>query len=272
MNIYSTRTPSTRRRGRPLGSKNKPKSIPYNRYVKYRGKFVKRNRKKKIPFAMYNSLYHEQVRTKLTYCQTVTISPATGSDVQQYLLNGLHISDHTDISNTHQAAFYSQWKDLYNNYRVIGARWSVTFSPSLSNADVTAQAVTIGAGDSVALMQPERNRHICFWECDRNPTVKFTQPGDRNFLRETGNRMQGVKWCTGPYSLNSKKTLTGKSNIKEYFHDKDLYDDSTAVGSNPTYPIYLTVGAMSEDGGATNDVRMNVTIHYIVEFTGQVDI
>lgn len=256
-------------------------TMPHRRYAsryrkrrtgakKYQKKF-KSNTKPR--FVLFNNILQESIRTRLTYIETETLDPGTGSDYHQYLLNGVYRPDHTDGANTHQPAFMPEWSNYYNNYRVVGCKWTVTFRNHLAAADMTDLVQTTGPNSSAYLLDnPARYDHILYWEADNNATPKFTESTDRRFLRETGGQMSGVKWCYGPTKKEGVKTLTGSSNIRDEFVDKDHYLDATPISSDPTNELYLTVGAMSTDGNDTNQVKFDIKIEYLVEFTSLQDI
>lgn len=211
-------------------------------------------------------ILQEKVRTWLNYVDTKTVAPSTGMANHVFNLANIYDPDVTGIG--HQPAFHDQWASYYNKYRVIGARYTVTFRRGMQDSDVAQQMqLHTGTADSYPyiLKQDWRDRHILFVETNPTNTFNFTEAADLNFLRETGKKMSGVDWKLGP----GPKGTTMKSYVKvaNAVWSPEQEDDYTAIGASPSNAVYLNVGAMSKTGDYTNAVGFDIKIQFLVEFS-----
>jgi len=217
-------------------------------------------------------LVQEKVKTWLTYVDTKTISPSSGMANHVFGVNNIHDPDWT--GGGHRPFFYNQFAALYQKYRVLGVKYTVTFRSHLSDANIQSQKQThIGATDvyPYILNKEWRNEHVLFTEvADTGAGFDFTEAVDLNGLRESGNQMSGVQWKYGPNRSGS--TISGYINPKNVLTDPDKYEQATSFGATPTHGCYLAVGAMSKDGGNSNDIRFDIRMKILVELTSPVDV
>lgn len=183
-------------------------------------------------------------------------------------LGSIFDPDYTGVG--HQPAFHDQWATLYNRYRVIGVRYKVIFRTGMQDTDVQQQMqthtdLTSGETYPYILKQDWRDRHIVFTEVNEDLSWDFTEATDKNFLRETGNKMTGVQWRYGPSKRGT--VLSGYVNPKNLKWNTDEVGNSNVMGAGPTYPFYLNVGAMSKTGDTTNAIGFDIKLNYLVEFS-----
>lgn len=215
------------------------------------------------PLVSYKRLLKPKVLTKMTYCDTKTIGPGSSMVNHQFMINSIFDPDYTGIG--HQPAFHDEWQTIYSHYRVMAAKVTVKFRPNLTDANVAAQKQThTGVADAYPyiLPQSQRNRVIHFMELNQTTTFPYTEAVDLNCLREGLYPSDTVKWSEGPSS-----TLSWNIDIRKHLFETSNFENPGAMGSNPTDAVYLAVGAMSRDGGPTNDVQFDIKIDFMVELS-----
>lgn len=218
----------------------------------------------RTPLVMYKNLLRPKVLTKLTYCDTKTITPGTGMANHVFSMNNLYDPDYTGVG--HQPAFRDEWANIYGHYRVLAAHVRVSFRPVLTDANIQAQKQT-HTGPSAEtypyiLSQPQRNRVIHALEMSQDTSFRYTEAVDLNCLREGLYPPNTIKWSQGPNS-----TFNWNVDIRKHLFETSNFLNPAAVGSAPTDAVYMAVVAMSRDGGATNDVQFDIKIDYMVEFS-----
>lgn len=251
--------------------KRKREYAPSTANKRYRRrKVVRARRAPRIsrPLVSYKKLLAPRVLTKLTYCDTVAVSPATGSARHVFRMNSIQDVDYTGVG--HQPAFHDRWAQLYNQYRVLSCAYQVTFMPYRSdhNANYIGAVDTYPFTDSSAIDQ-RRLPGILFTEVVNKTSAIQSQSGDYNVMRET--KTDALKYVmSGPTPRSY--TIRGSTNLKRLHQDPEDYAKSTAFASNPGKPIYLHCGVMSKfNGGTTSNYHMDVKLVMTVELTDPID-
>lgn len=259
---------------RPRSSRQTTSAMP--RRKTKRGKKIRSYRKRrnivKAPRTVsFAPILQEKVRTWLTYCDTKSLAPGTGSASHVYNLANINDPDYTGVG--HQPAFHDQWATYYQKYRVIAAKYTIRFHRALQNADVTDQAqevVTATGTYPIVLRQPWRDRHILSTELSPTTTFHFSESTDLNFLRETGKKMSGIDWKYGPGPRGT--TMSGYVRMKDVMLAPDAGDAATAFNNTPADACYLSVGCMSKNGSDTNAIGFDIKIQFLCELSGQNDV
>ncbi len=52
----------------------------------------------------------------------------------------------------------------------------------------------------------------------------------------------------------------------------DQSNVATTMATNPAHPVYLTVGAMTNDGGTVCDWQFDIRLRMLVELTEPIDV
>lgn len=177
------------------------------------------------------------------YFQTVRIVSSTGVPAfQRFRANGMYDPDQTGVG--HQPLYYDQISALYNHWKVIGAKISVTFIPTASTT--VPQHVGIIADDDT------------------------TSSLDINTLNEQTDTHKGAiafnnnQPCTIEHNFSAKKVY-GPS----VMGNTRLEGDATA---DPTELFYFTIYNAPIDGSTSVGVDALVTIDYISVWTEQKDV
>ncbi len=219
----------------------------------------------------YNKLVQPKVRTMLSYVDTKLVAPGSAVAVHQFRINSLFDPDYTGLG--HQPAFRDQWNALYTKYRVIKTTWHVTFRPH-RNAVI---GTYVGVTDTYPYVdESHANQNqlpsILFTEVSEDTAHKFTEAGDLNFIRETGKQMRNVQFKTSGPSPTRQYTIRGGALMANVLDGPDQSDVATIMASNPAHPVYLTVGAMSNDGGTVCDWQFDIRLRMLVELSEPIDI
>lgn len=103
------------------------------------------------PNALYSEALPRQMKIMLRYASNITIVTTNGLAYDhQYNLNSIHDPDRTGTG--HQPLAHDQWANLYNRYRVDGARVTVTWL----NSSTLGQTCTIlGSNSTTAITATE---------------------------------------------------------------------------------------------------------------------
>jgi len=80
--------------------------------------------------------FPEKMITTLRYTELLNVSNTGGVSGKLFRLNSLYDPNATDLG--HQPAYFDQYALIYSKYRVISSRIKVTFSPSTSDTETTA--------------------------------------------------------------------------------------------------------------------------------------
>ena len=180
--------------------------------------------------------------------------------------------DPTGATGGHQPAFRDKWAALYSRYRVLRCSWFLTFTPFRQHyhsniaAGGTATGETHPVADATHADQ-YYNPAIIFWELNDSATADQTLAADKNVIRETANKRKDVRYkmtSANPYAVYH---MSGSSGLKSLFDDPDMYDLSTAMGTNPSNQLYINFGVMSKDGGTCSSYRVDIKMTYVVEMS-----
>lgn len=219
---------------------------------------------------MFNKLLQRTLRTKLVYCDTKTIAPGTGSAYHVYRLNNCFDPDFTGVG--HQPAFWDRWTALYENYKVIATKWTVTWSAKRPPSFVNAASGGTSAGETHAVVDSSHadqahNPGILAWQVSEGSGASGREQisaVDKNILRETrSNKTVGYKMTSAhPFrtyrmsGYHTTRSILGPEVANQY--------DSTNGG--PSTNWYLHLAAMSKDGHTMSDYRFDIKLEFIVEF------
>lgn len=240
--------------------------------------FIKRKRYAKRRYGgygrtqivMYDKLLQHKLRTRLTFCDTKTISPSTSAAYQVYRLASIYDPDFTGVG--HQPAFHDQWAALYKHYRVIGVKWSVLFAPKRGAKYFTTGIGGTEISDSSHHDQTHNPGIVCFQVSNISGGTGRQQieAADLNFLRETG-RFRGKDGTVGYKMTSASPTRTyrfkGWTSIKQMVDDPEEYNQANDFGAAAIQQAYLHLGCISKDGGTMADYRVDVRLEYLVELT-----
>lgn len=224
---------------------------------------------------MYNRLVQPKIRTWLTYVDTKSLTIGASSVGHVFRLNDLYDPDLTGIG--HQPAFHDEWAQIYQKYRVLACKWQVVMWPKNTDNTISTHELRsyTGALDNYPYVQekPHLNRHICYVETSADNTFPYTDAVDKNFIRETGMKMEGVTWKYMGMSKNSKVVISGTTSMRHLLPG-DEYEEATALGATPASAnlVFAKVGAMSIDSGASNDVQFDIKLRFLVELSEPNDV
>lgn len=241
----------------------------------------KRYSRAKVPFKLYSGLVQKKLRTSIRYVDTKLLAPGTGVDSHIYHLNNIY--DPQVAFGGHQPAFYAQWNVLYTNYRVISAKYKVSFRPA---ADTTSTDKIINqwasggtaAGETHAVNEGYTSHiagynHIVFLEATDKATSTATEATDKNFLRETARKIPNLSWRYMK-GLDATVSIKGKAAIGRLLNAPSEANLDYGFTSGPAAgdTAYLHIGSMSKDGTYAFPVKIDITIDYIVELTNPTNI
>lgn len=185
-----------------------------------------------------------RIITRHRYCQTITLDGAADSaSTRQFRLNGLY--DPYDLgAGGHQPMGFDQFAALYQNYKVIGAKISVTFVNLTNTLDTGNQYVGIQLHEN-ASYTPQWITQIV----ERGRCV-YRLLGLANSGHD--NVVCSLKW--------SGKKWYGANNFKGG-------DTAGTISANPSQIVYASVfSAADYDGQNPGNCDAMVKIDYIVEW------
>lgn len=272
---YKRRT-SVRRRRRGVGSvarasgrQSRARSgvLARRRVIRRRTRRFKRAGKPRM--VLYKNLVKEKCLTNLRYCDTKQLTPGTTKSTHSFRLNDLNDPDVTGLG--HKPSYITEWTRLYNQYRVISAKWKITFQPyraATKNTYIANDGVDYPFSDSTHY-DMVHSGHIVAWELNNTNLSRLNEASDKNFLRETGKDMDGTAWT---YLHLSNATLKGRGSMRYLLSDPKDANTATALGSSPAAQMFLLVTALSKDSFAAQNVRFDITIDYLVEFSDPIQI
>lgn len=209
-------------------------------------------------FIPRNTLGAPRVVAKLRYATNITLDPtaenlgATGSNVWQFSANGLYDPDIT--STGHQPMFFDNYMSIYQRYRVMYSKISVT---------VVNHAVNTDAG-----VAPTPNyAYRLFILKDGSGGVTSDYATTMNSMIEQGS--PNIKWrFVGPSLTGRLPKLTSAQIPNRTLNLSPR--DNTLVGNasqNPDSAAYWYVGITSADGIVNPPAcTMYITIMYDVHF------
>lgn len=219
-------------------------------------------------FVLYNRLLQPKIRTSLTYCDTKTLTASTGSVGHWFKLSDIHDPDHTGVG--HQPAFHDEWANIYTKYRVIACQWIVKFTPNRNSKHVIA--ATTEAVVDTNHNDMSYNPAIVAVEVADSSTSTYTEPGDKNFIRETAHGQKNVKYkVTGP-NPNKSYYLRGTTFLKNIYDDPNHGNASTLIGTSPNNNVFIRVAKMSKDGTEASQYEVDVRFKFLVEFSDPLNV
>ncbi len=201
---------------------------------RFRRKLVRRRRrfKRKRRMTIKQDPFPNTRLAKLTYCTQVSVNPASsfiGDHV--FRLNSIFDPDFTGTG--HQPYGHDTYELLYEQYRVVGCKATVTYSASAATSNIIALAEITPNSVSASSAEPVMER-------------------------------SNVKWKVS--ETNSPITLVMKWSAKNWFRGNvSANAQGAGFGSNPTEVAFLHLMAGSAAAGAASgQVNFNVKLEYIV--------
>jgi hypothetical protein len=176
-------------------------------------------------------------RGKMAYDTVVALSPAAGAaSANVFRWNSVYDPDYTGVGAS--AVAYGQLSALYNRYRVLGAKMTVTFVNTSTTTPLTCFIVlnpvnTVGTNIAQILAQ----RHV--WS--RSLTTANGQGTITHTVSSPVHLVYGVP--------------------RRQVRDEDDY--AGIVGSNPNNAVYAHVGAYA-NGSSAGAYNIHVRIEYDV--------
>lgn len=190
--------------------------------------------------------FPDRLKTRLQYCDVVQLAASAGSPgIWQFRLTSLWDPDLTGTG--HQPQWYDQLVAVYQRYRVLGAKITVTFASNhISDTETndkgpyivgitTNENVSFGSASFPALLEDTNSVH----------TVLGDKQGSNN-----------VKTLSATYSPKRDLNL-------------DPYDDILMglSNNNPNRNFHATVWCADMTELASPDVVAKVSIEYMAEFS-----
>lgn len=214
---------------------------------------------------LYKNLVQEKCLSSLRFVDTKQLAPGNSKSSYAFRLNDLWDPDVT--GGGHKPSYTDQWSLLYNKYRVISCRWKINFQPYRG----THYNTYLGS-DGVLRPYSDTNHfdktysgHIVAWEVNNTNSSRLNEANDKNFIRETGRDMNSTSWKY--LGAEKSSVLKGQSPMKNILSDPKDANTSTALGSTPAAQAFLLVTALSKDGFNAQNVRFDITIDMLVEFS-----
>lgn len=211
-----------------------------------------------------NVMSLNQLRTNLTYYDTITLNPSvnalTGANVtHQFRINSLFDPDYTGIG--HQPMYHDNYTFIYQKYRVISAKIIVKILETKFGG-VVPDDVGTGATD---IPSTAYRLMLC-----KDEGTGF--PNDiRNAIEEKGSNL---KWrYVMPNTNGRPQGLSMTCKVAKLLrcnsNDPDLAGATggSGVGSNPAREAFFTIGITGIDGVVDPPaVSLGIQIEYRVEY------
>lgn len=183
------------------------------------------------------------VKMKHRYCQTVRLVSTSGvPQYQRFRANGMYDPDQT--GGGHQPLWYDQMTPLYNHWKVIGAKISVTFIPTASTT--VPQHVGICADD------------------DTTSSLDINTLQEQSDTRKSAIAFNNARPTRLTHKFSAKKVYGGS-----IMGNNRLEGDANA---DPTELFYFTIFNAAVDASTSVGVDAIVTIDYIAVWTEQKDV
>lgn len=195
--------------------------------------------------------FPDRLRTKLHYCDVVNLSASAGSPgLWQFRMNSLFDPDFTGTG--HQPQWFDQLSAVYNFYRVLGSKITVTFIPA-HVSDTEAN---------------DKGPYIC--GITTVPSATAFSAATYSALLEDGNAVTGV--IVDKQGGNNKLTLSNT-----FSPQRDLGIDSNdevlrvATQNNPTTvnTLFANLWCLDMQELAAQDVICKVEIEFQCEFSSR---
>lgn len=189
--------------------------------------------------------FPDRIKTRLKYCDVIQLTGAGGTAARhQFRMSSCFDPDFSGIG--HQPHWFDTYATVYQTYRVLGSKITVTFSPNnISDSEVNDRGPYI-----VGLTGNENS----IWNSNtlidvmEDPSSQHVVLGDK----------QGA---------NNVKTL-----VATYIPMRDLDTDSNddlvraLTNNNPIRNFFMNVWAMDMTESAIVDVVAKIEIDFIVQF------
>lgn len=190
--------------------------------------------------------FPDRLKTRLRYCDVVQLEATAGNPgLWQFRLSSLYDPDYTGTG--HQPQWYDQLVAVYQRYRVLGAKITVTFSPNqVSDTEAndkgpyivgitTSENATFGSGTSTDLLEDNNSTH----------SVLADKQGANN-----------VKTLEATYSPIRDLGLGNGDDVM-----------MALSNANPARNIFANVWALDMTENAAVDVVAKVCIEFWAEFS-----
>lgn len=193
--------------------------------------------------------FPDRLKTRLQYCDVVQLAASAGTPaLYQFRMNGLYDPDYTGTG--HQPQWFDQLSAVYQTYRVLGSKITVTFIPN--------QVSDIEGND--------KGPYIC--GITTHAGTSTLGAATHAALLEDANTVSGV--IVDKQGANNKLTLSNT-----YSPTRDIgaskYDDTLyALTTNDlgvAKTLFASLWALDMTEAASQDVVAKVQIEYMVEFS-----
>lgn len=190
--------------------------------------------------------FPDRLKTKLQYCDVIQLAASAGSPaVWQFRMTSCFDPDYTGTG--HQPQWFDQLAGVYQAYRVLGSKITVTFSPN--------QVSDIEANDKGPyIVGITGNENVSFGSANYPALLE-----DANSVNTVLGDKQGA---------NNVKTLSlTYSPMRDM--DSDPLDQSlrALTSNNPSRNFYANVWALDMSEASNQDVVAKVQIEFMVEFS-----
>lgn len=217
----------------------------------------------------YGKFLQQKIRTSLIYCDTKVVSPGTGDSGHWFNLSSIYDPDSTGVG--HQPAFHDRWESLYTKYRVLSAKFYITFRPRRGLWASNVLAGGTATGESHPVTDDSHSNQVYLpgivgYELNNSANLRFMAANDKNIVREYRN----TKLCrikVTNQNPNAKYTFVGYGSTKMLNNDPDSWQDTTNFGVSPQKSAFLRVGALSKDGTLMADYEFDIKIKFYVELS-----
>jgi len=185
---------------------------------------------------------------RLCYMTNVAFAPASGV-LSTYIYNLASIYDPDYSGAGHQVFGHDQWAALYDNYEVLGAKMTVTFT----NNGVNNVPHTVGV------------------IVDKDYTLAST---NSDTLKES---VHGKGFACLPPASDQSRTVTVYYSPRILYGAKDIVDNhqfKAAMSANPTLPGYAVICLQASDYSSTaaSNILAQVRIEYTTRLSSPIEL
>lgn len=228
--------------------KRKRNSKPYKRRVKTRNGSTK-YAGKITGLSRQDFGFPERLKTKLHYCDVVQLAASAGNPgIYQFRMNSLFDPDYTGVG--HQPQWFDQLSAVYNFYKVLGSKITVTFVPNqVGDIEINDKGPYIVGITTVS------------------ESASFSA-ATYGALLEDGNSVNGI--IVDKQGGNNAKTLSNTySPMRDLGLDPNSSELRVSTGGNPGYVFYANLWCLDMTEAASQDVVCKVEIEFMCEFDGR---
>lgn len=188
--------------------------------------------------------------TTVRWCSTVKFSQAVGPGGADELF--LYLNDITDpygVGSSRQPMYLDMYEAIYKKYRVLGAKMKAEFV-NIDAAPIATQ------GFKVFSMITESDDHV--------------YAGDNiNYLLEhprTGNGQNVLNGYADSQVSTIYRKFSPRTHVGRNYYDEDYAAD---IGAQPSKHVKWKLIVVPLDPGYSvmNNIRVNLTLDYLVEFS-----